>query len=171
MRGHALRLLLDRRRGHLRGGAGVRTGRPGGRVPGATDPHTPVAQGWLRASHRRLDPELSTPYRPYHTHDAVEPIEPGVPYELDVEIWPTSIVIPAGYRLALTVRSRDYEWDGPPAFLKQFANPLRGCGPFLHDDARDRTANVTTNDVTLHTGGAQASYLLIPVVPRRDGGL
>ena len=31
---------------------------------GAIDPHTPIGQGWLRASHRQLDPELSTPYRP-----------------------------------------------------------------------------------------------------------
>src|SRR5437773_2086691 len=28
---------------------------------GAIDPHTPIAQGWLRASHRKLDAELSTP--------------------------------------------------------------------------------------------------------------
>ena len=28
--------------------------------PGAIDPYTPVAQGWLRMSHRKLDPELST---------------------------------------------------------------------------------------------------------------
>jgi len=32
---------------------------------GALDPHTPISQGWLRASHRKLDPELSTPYRPH----------------------------------------------------------------------------------------------------------
>ena len=28
---------------------------------GALDPHTPVGQGWLRASHRKLDPKLSKP--------------------------------------------------------------------------------------------------------------
>ena len=28
----------------------------------------PVAKGWLRASHRKLDPEKSLPYRPYHEH-------------------------------------------------------------------------------------------------------
>ena len=28
---------------------------------GAIDPHTPVGQGWLRASHRKLDNKLSTP--------------------------------------------------------------------------------------------------------------
>ena len=36
---------------------------------GAIDPHTPIAHGWLRASHRRLDETLSTPHRPYHAHD------------------------------------------------------------------------------------------------------
>ncbi len=36
---------------------------------GALDPHTPIAQGWLRCSHRKLDPKLTLPYRPYHTHD------------------------------------------------------------------------------------------------------
>ena len=35
---------------------------------GAIDPHTPIGQGWLRASHRALDKKLSKPYRPYHTH-------------------------------------------------------------------------------------------------------
>ena len=62
---------------------------------GAIDPHTPVGQGWLRASHRKLDSALSKPWRPYHTHDEVQPLKPGVPAELDVEIWPTSIVVPA----------------------------------------------------------------------------
>ncbi len=63
---------------------------------GAIDPHTPVAQGWLRASHRKLDKTLSTPYRPYHTHDERQPLKKGQAVELDVEIWPTSIVVPAG---------------------------------------------------------------------------
>jgi hypothetical protein len=36
---------------------------------GAIDPHTPVAQGWLRASHCKLDRRLSRPWRPYHAHD------------------------------------------------------------------------------------------------------
>ena len=63
---------------------------------GAIDPHTPVAQGWLRASHRKLDKKLSLPYRPYHTHDEKQPLKPGEVVELDIEIWPTSIVVPAG---------------------------------------------------------------------------
>jgi len=61
---------------------------------GALDPHTPVAQGWLRASHRKLDPDLSTPYRPYHAHDEIWPLTAGQEVELDIEIWPTSIMVP-----------------------------------------------------------------------------
>src|SRR4029079_5676757 len=79
---------------------------------GTVDPHTPIAQGWLRASHRKLDPELTLSYRPYHTHDEKPPLTPGVPVELDIELWPTSIVVPAGYRVALTVRGKDYEYGG-----------------------------------------------------------
>jgi len=64
--------------------------------------------GWLRASHRKLDPALSKPYWPYHTHDEKQKLKPGERVELDVEIWPTSIVIPVGYRLAVSIRGRDY---------------------------------------------------------------
>ncbi|HSU76243.1 MAG TPA: CocE/NonD family hydrolase, partial [Burkholderiales bacterium] len=63
---------------------------------GALDPKTPVGQGWLRASHRKLDRELSLPYRPYHTHDDKQPLKPGELVELDIEIWPTCIVVPEG---------------------------------------------------------------------------
>ena len=79
---------------------------------GAIDPHTPIAQGWLRASHRKLDKKLSKPWRPYHTHDEKQPLKKGEVVELDIEIWPTSIVVPAGHRIALTIRGKDYEYGG-----------------------------------------------------------
>ena len=65
---------------------------------GSTDPNTPIANGWLRASHRRLDPKKSKPWQPYHPHDRAEPLMPDEIYECDVEILPTSIVAaaPAG---------------------------------------------------------------------------
>ena len=92
---------------------------------GALDPNTPVAQGWLRASHRALDPARSMPYRPYHSHGRVDPLVPGETYELEVEIWPTSIVIPAGYRLALTIRGSDYRYGGE---LSEFAQRFHYAG-------------------------------------------
>jgi predicted acyl esterase len=136
---------------------------------GAIDPHTPVAQGWLRASHRKLDPELSSPYRSYHTHDEKKPLEPGQVAEMDVEIWPTSIVVPAGYQIGLTVRGKDYEYPGPSGGkLSNFKNELRGCGPFLHDDPHDRPLELFGGKTTLHTGLNQAAYLLLPIIPLKE---
>ena len=133
---------------------------------GAIDPHTPVAQGWLRASHRKLDPQLTREYRPYHTHDEKQPLTPGEPVPLDIEIWPTSIVVPAGHRLALTVRGRDYEWQKTTgARLSNFKNELRGCGPFLHDEPRDRPREIFGGRTTLHCGPDRDSWVLIPVIP------
>lgn len=134
---------------------------------GAIDPHTPVAQGWLRASHRKLDPDLSEPWRPYHTHDEHQPLTPGDVYELDVEIWPTSIVVPAGYTIALSVLGRDYEWDGDTSGLRlsNFKNELKGCGPFLHDDPRDRPKEIFGGTTTLHLGPDHAAFVLGPVIP------
>jgi predicted acyl esterase len=134
---------------------------------GAIDPHTPIAQGWLRASHRKLDARLSKAYRPYHTHDEKQPLKKGEVVPLEVELWPTSIVVPAGHRLALTVRGRDYEWQkSTGAKLSNFKNELRGCGPFLHDDPRDRPASIYGGKTTLHFTTDNPSYLLLPVIPR-----
>jgi len=135
---------------------------------GAIDPHTPIAQGWLRASHRKLDPALSTEYRPYHAHDELQPLKPGEAVQVDIELWPTSIVVPAGHRLALTVRGRDYEWGkSTGARLSNFRNELRGCGPFLHDDPRDRPAAIFGGRTPLHFGPGQAAYVQVPVIPAR----
>jgi len=137
---------------------------------GAIDPQTPLAQGWLRLSHRQLDPDLSTEYRPYHPHDEVQPVTPGQVYRADVEIWPTSLVIPAGYRIALTVRGRDYErHQAGGASLATFSGEMTGCGPFRHDDPRDRPPAVTGSTQTLWTGGTRPSYLLLPVIPAGPG--
>lgn len=76
----------------------------------ANDPHGVVATGWLRASHRKLDPDKSLPYRPWHTHDERQPLISGETYELDVEIWPTSVNLPAGYRFGFTVGGRTLHW-------------------------------------------------------------
>ncbi|HXF67652.1 MAG TPA: CocE/NonD family hydrolase [Burkholderiales bacterium] len=132
---------------------------------GALDPHTPIGQGWLRASHRKLDAARSLPYRPYHTHDEKQPLVPGEPYELDVEIWPTSIVVPKGWRIALTIRGKDYEYEGEAATLSNMKNPMRGCGPFVHDDETDRPPSVFGGKVTLYSGRERPARLLLPVIP------
>ncbi len=134
---------------------------------GAIDPHTPIGQGWLRASHRKLDRKLTTPYRPYHAHDQKQPLTPGEAVELGIEIWPTSIVVPAGYRVGLTIRGKDYEYGGASGGrLSNFKNELKGCGPFLHDDPLDRPQSTFGGVTSLHFGGRSAPFLLLPVIPR-----
>ena len=140
---------------------------------GAIDPHTPIAQGWLRASHRKLDKKLSTPYRPYHTHDEKHPLKKGQPVELNIEIWPSCIVVPAGYRVGLSIRGKDYEYGGASGGkLSNFKNELKGCGPFLHDDPRDRPPAIFNGTTSLHFGRGKAPYLLLPIIPpkKQAGG-
>jgi uncharacterized protein len=133
---------------------------------GANDPRTPIAMGWLRASHRKLDPAKSKPYRPWHTHDEKWPLKPGEPVEVDVEFWPTSIVIPPGYRLALNIRGKDYEVDGTDIALPNAPYPMKGAGPFLHIDPDDRPASVFNCRNSLHLGPDKQPYLLLPVIPQ-----
>ena len=132
---------------------------------GSNDPRVPVGLGWLRASQRKLDPQKSLPYRPWHTHDEEWPLKPGEPVELDIEILPTSIVVPQGYRLALTVRGKDYEVDGTDIALPNAPYPMRGVGPFLHIDADDRPADIFATRNTLHFAAGREPYLLLPIIP------
>ncbi len=135
---------------------------------GTVDPKTPIAQGWLRASHRQLDPVKSLPWRPYHSHKESMPLTPGTPAALDVEIWPSGVVVPSGYRIGLTVLGRDFEHAAGGARLSNFKNEMKGCGPFLHDDPRGRPGDLFGGVTTLHVSPEHEAYLLLPVIPARD---
>jgi predicted acyl esterase len=133
---------------------------------GSTDPNTAIANGWLRVSHRALDPEKSTEYRPYHPHDKAEMLTPGEVYECDVEIVSSCIVVPAGWRLALSVRGQDYIYPGDLSeFGKSFHYGTRGTGGMTHTDPDSRPMAVYGGKVTLHTGGEQGAYVMLPVIP------
>jgi len=132
---------------------------------GSNDPRTPVGLGWLRASHRKLDPKRSLPYRPYHTHDEAWPLKPNEPAELEIEIWPTCIVVPPGYRIGLSVRGKDYENEGPPLVIEGVKYSLTGVGPFLHEHPQDRPPEVFGGTYTLHFTPGQQPYVLLPVIP------
>ena len=136
---------------------------------GALDPHTPVASGWLRASHRRIDTERSEEWAPFHSHNVEELLEPGQVYELDIEIHASGMVIPKGYRFALSIRGRDYVYPGEPdAGLSNMKNQFTGVGPFLHDDLDNRPAEIFENNVTVHIGPDRAGYLLLPIIPPKS---
>jgi predicted acyl esterase len=132
---------------------------------GSNDPRTPVGLGWLRASHRKLDMTQTKPYRPWHTHDEDQPLQPNTPTELDIEIWPTSIVIPKGYRLGLNVRGKDYEFDGTDAGVAHAPYQMKGVGPFWHRNPADRPMEIFGGKNTLHFSEKMRPYLLLPVIP------
>lgn len=135
---------------------------------GAVDPHAPASAGWLRLSHRELDQQASTPERPVHPHLRPCRVVPGEIYEVEVEIWPTSVALPPGYTLALSLGGGDYNNPVlPDITMSNFKNQMRGSGPFLHDDPVDRPAAVfAEGTVTVYCGNAMPSHVLLPFVSR-----
>jgi hypothetical protein len=129
------------------------------------DPHGLPSFGWLRASQRKLDRERTLPYRPYHAHDEHEPLTPGKVVTLDVEIWPTSLVLPPGYRLALTVQGRDFELPGDGPWTTFYDVEMRGNGCFVHRDPVDRPGDVFGGTTTLVSAPGRPCYLLVPFIP------
>jgi predicted acyl esterase len=105
----------------------------------------PVAKGWLRVSHRELDQEKTLPYRPYHLHQRRLWLTPGEIVQVDVEIWPTSMVFKKGHRMRLDVQPRDGV----------------GSASYMHYHA---DYNTGTN--TIYAGGKYESYILLPVIPK-----
>ena len=105
----------------------------------------PVAKGWLRASHRKLDPKRSLPYRPYHAHNERWWLKPNEPVECEIEIWPTGMVFKKGHRIRLDIQPRDGV----------------GSAPYTHYPA----AYNTGGENTVYTGGGMVSYLLLPIIP------
>lgn len=134
---------------------------------GALDPHSPIAHGWLRASHRKLDTELSLPYRPFHSHDEKQPLTPGDIYDLDIEVLPSCIVVPKGYRIGLSVRGNDYVYPGGAAQGPQTLGKMAftGVGPYKHSDRRHRPTSIYGGKVTLHMGADRQAHILLPIIP------
>lgn len=66
-----------------------------------------VQRGWLRASHRKLDPSRSTAVRPYQTHRRADAqlLTPGKPELLRVELFPMAHVFRKGSRMRLWVEA------------------------------------------------------------------
>src|SRR4051812_27202186 len=68
-------------------------------------------------------------------------------------------------RLGLSIRGKDYEYDGSDAALPHAPYPMKGVGPFTHADARDRPPEIFAGITTLHFPARPAPYLLLPIIP------
>jgi predicted acyl esterase len=106
---------------------------------------TYVQSGWLRASHRALDPRRSTVLRPVPTHreEDAAPLPAGRYTRVRVPILPVAHAFRAGSRLRVTVQA-----PGGDRPRWRFATLERGRG---------RT--------TIALGGMRASRLVLPEVP------
>ncbi|WP_431236015.1 CocE/NonD family hydrolase (plasmid) [Mycolicibacterium psychrotolerans] len=104
-----------------------------------------VALGWLRASHRELDAQRSTPHQPWLAHLREQKLEPGQRVAVDIEILPSGTAFRAGETLRLVIQGTDVN-KYPPGTPTQ-----------RHHSDRNEGRHI------IHTGGPYDAHLLIPV--------
>ncbi|RYP50735.1 hypothetical protein DL768_003795 [Monosporascus sp. mg162] len=121
----------------------------------AGDP-VPPTKGWLRVSlrkvathHRKHRPYL--PWREYLSTD-VSPVVVGEVYDVDVEVWPTCVVLEPGTRLVLEVASGD----------------TQGSGVFKHDDPVDRSPSKFQGLNHICFGPQETNYIVLPTIPPKE---
>ena len=120
---------------------------------GAAGDPVPLTKGWLRLSLRTID-ENHPKHRPYlprrnYLSTEVLPVEAERIYSVDVELWPTNVVIETGGSLELEVASGD----------------TQGSGKFEHNEPNDRPASVFGGTNHLHFGSEAENYVVLPVIP------
>ncbi|MCB5426424.1 CocE/NonD family hydrolase [Altererythrobacter sp. CC-YST694] len=109
----------------------------------------PIALGWLRASHRALDPELSSPERPVHPHTHEERLKPGECVPVEIELWPFSVRFAPGESLRVVVAGSDI-YKREEGLMLPFA---------LHEDTRNAGRHI------IRTGEDVPSSILLPFIP------
>ena len=134
---------------------------------GSNDPRTPVGLGWLRASHRKLDPKETLPYRPYHTHDEAWPLTPGEAGRArhrdlaDVHRRAARAIGSASPCAARTTST-----TAADAGVANAPYPMKGVGPFTHTDPRDRPPEIFGGTNVLHFAAGKMPYVLLPIIPQ-----
>ncbi|KAF2152844.1 alpha/beta-hydrolase [Myriangium duriaei CBS 260.36] len=123
----------------------------------AGDP-VPLAKGWLRVSLRKVNKEHAKhrdylPHRDYFSTD-VQPIIPGDVYAVDVEIWPTNVVVEKGGRIIFEIASGD----------------TQGSGIFLHNDPEDRSQAKLQGTNFVHFSEKFVNFVTLPIIPPKIDG-
>lgn len=105
-----------------------------------------LTRGWLRGSHRKVDPKRSKPWEPYHPHTKSEPLKPGEIYEFNIGIVPIGNLFKAGSKLKLKIFCK----DDPPT------TPLEGA-------AVGHIWRQSASRITVYHDSEHPSHLLVPV--------
>ncbi|MFQ5878737.1 MAG: CocE/NonD family hydrolase [Dehalococcoidia bacterium] len=131
----------------------VRTAREGEREVPADLPERELTRGWLKASHRALDPERSKPWKPWHplTREACKPVVPGEINEYAIEILSTANLFRRGHRICLVITSLDLPSGTAGATNVEYI-PYHIC------------SSKTTVHKIYHNE-KYPSHLLLPVIP------
>ncbi|KAI1822900.1 X-Pro dipeptidyl-peptidase C-terminal non-catalytic domain-containing protein [Xylaria intraflava] len=119
---------------------------------GTTGDPVPLCKGWLRVSLRKTQPQHSRhrpwlPYREYFSTD-VQEVKPGEIYDVDVEMWPTNVVVSQGNKIAFDVASGD----------------TQGSGIFLHNSESDRPIAKFAGMNCINFGKDLENCVTLPVI-------
>ena len=110
---------------------------------GATILRYKGSDGRLRVSARHLDEQLTSDDVPAHSFDRIEKLAPGEVVEIDVDLMPLGLVFHPGEQLRFVVSSKNL-----------LGTLMPGIREYVGDNAGTHV---------IHTGGARASYLQLPV--------
>jgi uncharacterized protein len=116
-----------------------------------------VSTGWLKASLRKPDPNLSTPWQPVHTYDEFQPLKPGEVVPVDIALLPSATFFREGEQVRLDVQGRWFSTR----------NPFFGQVPAAYEHG-------PRGFCALHCGGEHGARLRIPLVPTQtssNGGV
>jgi putative CocE/NonD family hydrolase len=112
-----------------------------------------LTRGFLKASHRELDPERSTPWDPYHPHLRAEPVPVGEVVEYAIALSPTANLFRRGHSIRLRITALD---------LRGNPRPAPGVSP-VHYPWHVCASRTTTH--TVHASRDHPSSLLLPLIP------
>lgn len=120
-------------------------------------PERELVRGWLKASHRALDPRRSKPWKPWHklTREAQQPVVPGEVTEYNIEILATANLFKAGHRICVEITSADLP-TGVAGFTNVEYIPYHVC-----------SAKTTVHRI--YHNARYPSHLLLPVIPLEEG--
>jgi uncharacterized protein len=134
---------------------------------GNTNPRVPLDVAFLRVSQRALDSSASTSYQPRQSYQDKEPMVPGQVYEVELGFnYPLGNVIGKGYKLALTIQGKDWQYkpDANTVGSKDYELPNSHDPGLFFLEHPDRDPALYGGTYTLVTGNGHQSYLFLPFV-------
>jgi uncharacterized protein len=113
-----------------------------------------LTRGWLKASHRAIDPRRSKPWRPWHplTREAQQKIKPGEIIEYAIEILATANLFRRGHRICVEIASADMPTGvGGATNAEYIPNHIVSSRATVHKIYHD---------------AKRPSHLLLPIIPQ-----